>query len=69
MISIGCVDRVMAAAIEGRPAVKAILQAEIDDALTRASGLEVVIEGLDDNAADAVPAYLDEAEPEKAKNG
>lgn len=43
-IPMSCVDRLMAAAEDGRPALKAAMQDEIDDALTRASRIEVVIE-------------------------
>lgn len=50
-IPMSCVDRVMAAAEDGRPAVKAALQEEIDEALIRASKIDVVIEAADDEAA------------------
>lgn len=44
------VDRMMAAAAEGRPALAATLLAEVDDCLTRCSKIEVVIEADEDEA-------------------
>ena len=49
----GCVDRVLAKSAEGRPAVAQILQEEIDEALSRASAIEVVIETDDDGGEEA----------------
>lgn len=43
------VDDVMVASVEGRPAVKAVLLATIDEALTRAAATPVVMDEADDD--------------------
>lgn len=48
-----CVDRVLAVAADGRPAVAQILQDEIDEALSRASAIEITIETDDDGGEEA----------------
>ena len=52
----GCVDRLLAAAEDGRPALKAALEAELDEVLSRASQIEVVVEADDDGGEGAAKA-------------
>lgn len=53
MIPMSAVDRVLAAAEDGRAAVKAVLEDEVDDVLRRVAAMEIVIEPEDDAGEEA----------------